>query len=95
MVDPTGTPTNKSLDSAADAAPFVPMEFPERSQAFDLSSFPCPRCQTAMSAQTYGPCPDCVVELKASQRTEGGDIEAAVYEPKVNVTPNAVALKDD
>ena len=95
MVDPTGTPQNKSLDSAADAAPLVPMEFPERSEEFDLSSFPCPRCQTVVSAQTYGPCADCVAELEVSQRTDGGDIHVAAYEPKVNVTPNAVALKDD
>jgi len=24
-----------------------------------------------------------------------GDVEVAEYEPKMNVTPNAVALKDD
>jgi hypothetical protein len=28
-------------------------------------------------------------------RGEARDIELAEYEPKMNVTPNAVALKDD
>ena len=72
-----------------------PFEFPERADPFDLSAFPCPRCTTVISAESYGPCPDCIAELKAAQRTEGGDARAAAYEPKMNVTPNAVALKDD
>ena len=28
-------------------------------------------------------------------RSDGRDVEVAEYEPKMNVTPNAVALKDD
>lgn len=28
-------------------------------------------------------------------RSEGRHVEVAEYEPKMNVTPNAVALKDD
>lgn len=71
------------------------MEFPERPTAFDLSGFPCPRCDKPIAAESYGPCADCVAELQASQQTEGGTAAAAAYEPKMNVTPNAVALKDD
>lgn len=72
----------------------APTEFPEPQQ-FDLSSFPCPRCQTTMAAASYGPCSNCVAELQASQQSEASGEAAAAYEPKMNVTPNAVALKDD
>jgi hypothetical protein len=81
--------------SDTDAKKLEPVVFPERLQAFDLSAFPCPRCQKTFSAESYGPCPDCVAELQATQRIEGGETKAAAYEPKMNVTPNAVALKDD
>jgi len=67
--------------------------FPEPEQ-FDLTSYPCPRCQTTMSAESYGPCPNCVAELKATQQGEASGEAAAAYEPKMNVTPNAVALKE-
>jgi len=81
--------------SDPDVKPRAPVEFPARDEPFDFASFPCPRCNKVFAAQTYAPCPDCVAELKASQRTEGGNTAAAAYEPKMNVTPNAVALKDD
>ncbi len=62
---------------------------------FDMSAFPCPRCGTTMSADTYGPCQECVGQLKASQQIQASETAAAAYEPRMNVTPNAVALKDD
>lgn len=71
-----------------------PTEFPEP-VPFDYSSFPCPRCKTDMSAPEYRPCDSCLAELKANQRGESGGAEAAAFEPKMNVTPNAVAMKDD
>lgn len=75
--------------------PAIPKtEFREYEQ-FDLSSFPCPRCAAVVSASSYGPCASCITDLKATQRGEGGGEAAAAYEPKMNVTPNAVALKDD
>ena len=40
-------------------------------------------------------CPRCRDELRASLAREAKDVEVAEYEPKMNVTPNAVALKDD
>jgi hypothetical protein len=41
-----------------------------------------------------GPCPACAAELREKFRGEARDVEVA-YDPKMNVTPNAVALKDD
>lgn len=57
--------------------------------------FSCPRCQGATTAEYYGPCTSCRSELVAKFSGLGRDVEVAEYEPKMNVTPNAVALKDD
>ena len=43
----------------------------------------------------YGLCPTCRDELHAKFAAEGRNLEVADYEPKMNVTPNAVAFKDD
>ena len=56
--------------------------------------FTCPRCSTAVQEEYYGPCSSCRTALRAAFAGEGRDVEAAAYEPKMNVTPNAVALKD-
>jgi len=42
-----------------------------------------------------GPCPDCVAELTVKFPGVARQVEAEEYVPKVNVTANAVALKDD
>lgn len=55
----------------------------------------CPRCRSVVEARFYGPCETCRTELRAAYRGEGRVVEVAEYEPKMNVTPNAVALKDD
>ncbi|MDG2027535.1 MAG: hypothetical protein P8J50_10515 [Acidimicrobiales bacterium] len=56
----------------------------------------CPRCSTTTDAEYYGPCESCRGELRATMGADGeGVAEAVEYEPKMNVTPNAVALKDD
>jgi len=81
-----------SDNNTAPAKP-EPTVFAEPVQ-FDLSSFPCPRCQKVMSAASYGPCEACVTQLRLSQQTEASGDQAAAYEPKMNVTPNAVALKE-
>ena len=63
----------------------------------DLSddlSFVCPRCATAARARLYGPCPACRAQLRADLAGEAHVVAAAEYEPKMNVTPNAVATKD-
>lgn len=58
-------------------------------------SFECPRCASVVLGQEiYGPCEGCVAELRASYSGEGREVVAPEYEPKMNVTPNAVALKD-
>ena len=57
--------------------------------------FTCPRCDTTAEARFYGPCDDCRAQLRDVFRREGRVVELAEYEPKMNVTPNAVALKDD
>jgi phage FluMu protein Com len=54
----------------------------------------CPRCRTTTEARFYGPCESCRTQLRDLFRSEGRVVELAEYEPKMNVTPNAVALKD-
>jgi hypothetical protein len=56
--------------------------------------FTCPRCDREVREEFYGPCGSCRDELRAAHRGEGRDVDAEAYEPKMNVTPNAVALKD-
>jgi hypothetical protein len=55
----------------------------------------CPRCAAETVQDFYGPCESCRVELRATLRSEPRRVEVAEYAPKMNVTPNAVALKDD
>lgn len=57
--------------------------------------FVCPRCAAPVEDRFYGPCEPCRTQLRAQFRHEGRMVEVAEYEPKMNVTPNAVALKDD
>ena len=61
----------------------------------DEVSFTCPRCGSMVGERFYGPCQSCRTELRAKYLGEGRIVEVAEYEPKMNVTPNAVASKDD
>ena len=61
----------------------------------DDGSFTCPRCQRSSVARFYGPCESCRSELRITFAGEAREVEVAEYVPKMNVTPNAVALKDD
>ncbi len=61
----------------------------------ELTPFTCPRCQQAVEEAYYGPCTSCRTDLRATLGGEAQAVEATGYEPKMNVTPNAVALKDD
>jgi hypothetical protein len=54
----------------------------------------CPRCGLEVQARFYGPCDACRATLRAEIGFEAREIETAAYVPKMNVTPNAVALKD-
>jgi hypothetical protein len=53
------------------------------------------RCRTEHEMRFYGMCATCTAELHAKYDGLAQDVEVAAYEPKMNVTPNAVALKDD
>lgn len=65
------------------------------SSAAMTSTFDCPRCGAGATEEFYGPCGSCRDELRATLGGAARQVEAAEYEPKVNVTANAVALKDD
>ena len=57
--------------------------------------FACPRCHASGHARaSTGPAAPVAVTLRATQGGEARVVEATAYEPKMNVTPNAVALKD-
>ena len=53
------------------------------------------RCRRSEPMRFYGLCASCRAELQVRFAREGRELEVAEYEPKMNVTPNAVALKDD
>lgn len=55
----------------------------------------CPRCGSTVTAAFYGPCETCRTDLRATLGGDATGLAAVEYEPKMNVTPNAVALKDD
>jgi hypothetical protein len=54
----------------------------------------CPRCGQVRLERFYGPCASCRVEMRASLARTQTELVVTEYEPKMNVTPNAVALKD-
>jgi hypothetical protein len=58
-------------------------------------SFTCPRCGQEATATFYGPCDTCRAALRAQVTGQARVVDAGGYEPKMNVTPNAVALKDE
>ncbi len=62
---------------------------------FGSVEFNCPRCTTLTTEEFYGPCPACLTQLREKYQGQARVVEVAEYEPKMNVTPNAVALKDD
>jgi hypothetical protein len=73
-----------------------------RDAELDLTTTPadieytCPRCASPTTARLYGPCEKCAAELQATVAGVSDPTAIAPeFEPKTNVTPNAVALKDD
>jgi len=56
----------------------------------------CPRCGTTQTgSEFYGVCEQCSGELRSTfDGIARDDVAAAAYEPKMNVTPNAVASKE-
>lgn len=63
--------------------------------AGDDLQFGCPRCGADATERFYGPCDSCRTQLRAQVGNEARHVDVAEYEPKMNVTPNAVATKDD
>jgi hypothetical protein len=61
---------------------------------YPLVPTPCLRCGVETPLRFVGPCAACAEALRAEFVGPTGVVEAAEYEPKMNVTPNAVALKD-
>jgi hypothetical protein len=55
----------------------------------------CMRCGRSEAMRFYGICARCRGELQAAFDREARTIEVEEYVPKMNVTPNAVALKGD
>ena len=55
----------------------------------------CPRCHQPAQQRYYGPCPSCRTELATLAAGRAREVDAPTYEPKVNVTANAVAMRAD
>ena len=55
----------------------------------------CLRCGRVERMRFRGLCGPCREELRVTFTRAARTIEVPDYEPKMNVTPNAVALKDD
>ncbi len=55
----------------------------------------CPRCDATVMQRFAGPCEACFVVLRREFAAVAQAVEKTEYVPKMNVTPNAVALKDD
>lgn len=72
----------------------APVVLPPEPEDGALLEFTCPRCRLEVTEELYGPCSSCRTTLKVVLGGEAREIEAEVYEPKMNVTPNAVATKD-
>lgn len=60
----------------------------------ELLSFTCPRCAAAVDEAFYGPCATCRTTLRSLLAADAREVEQVAYEPKMNVTPNAVASKE-
>jgi hypothetical protein len=60
----------------------------------DLLDVVCPRCERTVTQRFYGPCDPCRAELRATVAGEAREVETEEFVPKLNVTPNAVALKE-
>jgi hypothetical protein len=65
--------------------------------ALDLTpvDMECMRCHRTAPMRFYGLCSACRDELQLLFDRGQREVEVAEYVPKMNVTPNAVALKDD
>jgi hypothetical protein len=62
---------------------------------FEAIDTTCMRCGKPAQLRFAGPCAACMDELTARFPGVARQVETEEYIPKVNVTANAVALKDD
>lgn len=62
---------------------------------FEPRATTCLRCGQPATLRFAGPCPACASELHAKFPGTAREVVVEGYTPKMNVTPNAVALKDD
>jgi hypothetical protein len=67
---------------------------PDQPDAIATLELECPRCHTSVTQRYYGPCDACRTELRANVVGEAHEVATEAFEPKMNVTPNAVALKE-
>jgi len=58
---------------------------------YPAAEIPCLRCGELASLRFAGPCERCTIELRERFSGEAREIDSE-YVPKMNVTPNAVAL---
>jgi hypothetical protein len=56
--------------------------------------FECLRCGETHPMRFRSVCPRCRDELRAKFQREAKEVAVADYEPKMNVTPNAIATKE-
>ena len=63
--------------------------------AYEVMDTTCLRCGAPARMRFRGPCDACIAELDAKYEGQARAVDAAEYVPKMNVTPNAVALTDD
>lgn len=77
------------MDDTRDPDPFGPGQL-------DLAplDFECLRCGETHPMRFRSVCARCRDELRATLRREGAEVAVADYEPKMNVTPNAIATKE-
>ncbi|HSL58114.1 MAG TPA: hypothetical protein VK866_09760 [Acidimicrobiales bacterium] len=66
-----------------------PMQVPD-----SVLAVVCPRCGRESEERFYGPCTACRDDLRAHLGSDARAVDVAEYEPKMNVTPNAIATKD-
>jgi hypothetical protein len=66
-------------------------------EALDLQpvDMECMRCHRTAPMRFYGICTECREDLHTIFARDARTIAVAEYEPTMNVTPNAVALKED
>ncbi len=87
---------NAAATNDAHGETLNPQNAEDSSDAGDAQQleFTCPRCRLEVSEEFYGPCTSCRTTLRVQVGADARDVESAAYEPKMNVTPNAVATKE-